>query len=251
MHQLRRQIGLAALLAPGEVDIPPPLRPTRRAALFQQPEVPGGQLLDTGQDRMRIGHIAPGHIGFERLRVEFAKSPYKETAVLTLQERIQARLDRMMAQNPSRIDLYKRYQEIIADYNKDKDDAEIQRVFDDLMTLHDSLDQEEQRYIREGFKTEKELAVFDLLSKDKTSITKGDIDKIKKVAQELMDSVEQRRQEMGDLRDRASSQAQMKAAIIDRMLEGMPDEFSSEDIEARAEVIYQYVETQIQSAAVH
>ena len=156
-----------------------------------------------------------------------------------------------MAQNPSRIDLYKRYQEIIADYNKDKDDAEIQRVFDDLMTLHDSLDQEEQRYIREGFKTEKELAVFDLLSKDKTSITKGDIDKIKKVAQELMDTVEQRRQEMGDLRDRASSQAQMKAAIIDRMLEGMPDEFSSEDIEARAEVIYQYVETQMQSVAVH
>ena len=170
---------------------------------------------------------------------------------LTLQERNQARLDRMMAQNPSRIDLYKRYQEIIADYNKDKDDAEIQRVFDDLMTLHDSLDQEEQRYIREGFKTEKELAVFDLLSKDKTSITKGDIDKIKKVAQELMDTVEQRRQEMGDLRDRASSQAQMKAAIIDRMLEGMPDEFSSEEIEARAEVIYQYVETQMQSAAVH
>ena len=144
-----------------------------------------------------------------------------------------------------------RYQEIIADYNKDKDDAEIQRVFDDLMTLHDSLDQEEQRYIREGFKTEKELAVFDLLSKDKTSITKGDIDKIKKVAQELMDTVEKRRQEMGDLRDRASSQAQMKAAIIDRLLEGMPDEFSSEDIEARAEVIYQYVETHMQSAAVH
>ena len=39
--------------------------------------------------------------------------------------------------------------------------------------------------------------------------------------------------------------------IIDRMQEGMPDEFSSEDIEARAEVIYQYVETQMQSAAVH
>jgi len=138
-------------------------------------------------------------IDFERLRLEFAKSPYKETAVLTLQERIQARLDRMMAQNPGRINLYKRYQEIIADYNKDKDDTEIQRVFDDLMKLHDSLDQEEQRYIREGFKTEKELAVFDLLSKDKTSITKSDIEKIKKVSQELMDTVEQRRQQMGRL----------------------------------------------------
>ncbi|MBN9406539.1 MAG: type I restriction endonuclease subunit R [Burkholderiales bacterium] len=190
-------------------------------------------------------------IDFERLRAEFAKSPYQEAAVLTLQERIEARLARMMAENPGRVDLYQRYQAIIADYNKDKDDAEIQRVFDALMKLHDTLDQEEQRYIREGFKTGKELAVFDLLSKDKASITKGDIDKIRKVAQALMETVEQRRYEFGDLRDRASSQARMKAAIIDRLLDGMPGEFSSEDIEARAEVIYQYVERQLHSAAVH
>ena len=190
-------------------------------------------------------------IDFERLRVEFAKSSFKETVVLTLQERIQARLDLMMAENPSRIDLYKRYQEIIAEYNKDKDDAEIQRVFEDLMKLHDSLDQEEQRYVREGFKSEKELAVFDLLSKDNASITKGDIQKIKKVAQDLMHTVETRRYQMGDLRDRAATQAQMKAAIIDRMLEGMPAEYSSEDIEVCADVIYQYVQKQMQSAIVH
>ena len=189
-------------------------------------------------------------IDFERLRAEFAKSPYKETAVLTLQERIEARLALMMKLNPSRIDLYKRYQEIIAEYNRDKDDAEIQRVFDDLIKLHDSLDQEEQRYVREGFNSEKELAVYDLLSKDKADITKGDIEKLKKVAQELMATVEQRRQEMGDLRDRASLQAQMKAAIIDRLLEGMPTDYSNEDIESRAEFIFQYVQ-QMDSALLH
>ncbi|MHB0926084.1 MAG: type I restriction endonuclease subunit R [Gallionellaceae bacterium] len=190
-------------------------------------------------------------IDFERLRVEFAKSPYKETAVLTLQERIQARLERMLMQNPTRIDLYQRYQEIIAEYNRDKDHAEIQRVFDDLINLHDSLDQEEQRYIREGFKNDKELAVYDLLSKDKASITKGDIAKIKKVVQELMATVEMRRKEMGNLRDRASAQAQMKTAIIDRLLEGMPDGYSSEDIDARAEVVYQYVQGHMHSVHVH
>lgn len=188
-------------------------------------------------------------IDFERLRAEFAKSPYKETAVLTLRERIEARLALMMKLNPGRIDLYKRYQEIIAEYNRDKDDAEIQRVFDDLIKLHDSLDQEEQRYVREGFNSEKELAVYDLLSKDKADITKGDIDKVKKVAQELMATVELRLHEMGDLRDRASVQAQMKAAIIDRLLEGMPDGYSSDDIEARAEIIFQYIQ-ETQSATV-
>lgn len=56
---------------------------------------------------------------------------------------------------------------------------------------------------------------------------------------------------MGDLRDRASAQAQMKVAIIDRLLNGMPDGYSSEDIESRAEVIYQYVQQQMHSAHVH
>ncbi|MGV0953031.1 MAG: type I restriction endonuclease subunit R [Fluviibacter sp.] len=185
-------------------------------------------------------------IDFERLRVEFAKSPYKETTLLTVQERVNARLELMMLVNPTRVDLYKRYQEIVAEYNQDKDDAEIQRVFDRLMKVHDELDQEEQRYIREGFKTEKELAVFDLLSKDKASITKSDIEKIKQVAQTLMAVVDQRIKQMGDLRDRASAQAMMKAAIIDRLLEGMPDEYSNEDIESRAAVIYQYIERQAQ-----
>ncbi len=48
---------------------------------------------------------------------------------------------------------------------KDKDDAEIQRVFEELFKTHDALNYEEKRYIREGFKDDKSLAVFDLLSK--------------------------------------------------------------------------------------
>ena len=82
-------------------------------------------------------------------------------------------------------------------------------------------------------------------------ITKNDIAKIKKVAQELMATVEKRLHEMGDLKDRASVQAQMKAAIIDRLLEGMPDDFSSDEIEARAEIIFQYVQQQMSSKAMH
>ena len=179
-------------------------------------------------------------IDFERLRLEFAKSPYKEAAVLSLQERIQARLDLMMRANPTRIDLYQRYQDIIAEYNRDKDDAEIQRVFDKLMKVHESLDEEERRYIREGFSSEKELTIFDLLSKDLA--TKADLVKIKKVAKELMATVEKRRSEMGDLKQRAAVQAQMMAAIIDGLAESLPDSFSNDEITARAAMVYQYVE---------
>lgn len=59
------------------------------------------------------------------------------------------------------------------------------------------------------------------------------------------------RHEVGDLRDRASAQAQIKVAIIDRLLEGMPDGYSSEDIDSRAEIVYQYVQDQMHSVHVH
>lgn len=190
-------------------------------------------------------------IDFERLRAEFAKSPYKEPAVLTLQERIEARLELMMRANPGRVNFYERYLRIISEFNRDKDDAEIQRVFEDLLRLHDSLDTEERRYLREGFTSEKELAVFDLLSKDKADIQKADIEKLKKVAKELMATIDLRRQEMGELRDRASAQARMKVTIIDHLLHGLPDDYSSEDIEARSDTVYQYVQAQVHSRAVH
>jgi type I restriction enzyme R subunit len=171
------------------------------------------------------------------LRVAFAKSPNKQPEVLTLQERIEARLELMMRENPGRVNFYERYLKIVSEFNRDKDDAEIQRVFDDLLRLHESLDSEERRYLREGFTSNKELAVFDLLSKDTADVKKVDIDKLKKVAKELMATIEERRQEMGELRDRASAQARMKAAIINHLLQGLPEDYSSDDIEARADTV--------------
>ncbi|MGZ4991862.1 MAG: type I restriction enzyme endonuclease domain-containing protein, partial [Methylobacter sp.] len=150
-----------------------------------------------------------------------------------------------------RIDLLKRYQDIIAEYNQDKDEAEIQRVFEELIKTHDALDDEAKRYIREGFKDDKALAVFDLLSKDKDAITKNDLGKIKKVAQELMEVLAEQQKIMGSLRDRASAQAKMKMAIIDQLLADMPDDYSEKDIEVRADEVYQYLQQQIQYSMLH
>lgn len=47
-----------------------------------------------------------------------------------------------IAINLERVDLYQRYSEIIATYNKNKDNAEIQRVFDELIAFNKSLQAE-------------------------------------------------------------------------------------------------------------
>lgn len=124
------------------------------------------------------------NIDFSRLRAEFEKTPFKNVVAMNLMEKIEERLAAMVAVNPTRVDLYERYQEIVKDYNKDKDTAEIQKVMDDLFSFNDGCSEEEKRYLREGLDNEAELAVFDLLQKE--SLTTKDRETIKTVAKELL-----------------------------------------------------------------
>ena len=149
----------------------------------------------------------------------------------------------MIAKNPVRVDFYQRYLDIVAEYNSDKDDAEIQRVFEELLRFHDALDTEEQRYVQEGLETEDHLAVFDLLSKNKLKLSKSDREKIKNVSIALLAMLESRKKEMSHLRDRASAQAKLKSAIINELFIGMPDEFTQNDIMTGAESVFQHVES--------
>lgn len=54
----------------------------------------------------------------------------------------------------------------------------------DLMDLANSMDTEQQRYVREGFTSDEELSLYDMLFSD--NLTKEDIKAIKKVAVDLL-----------------------------------------------------------------
>ena len=75
-------------------------------------------------------------------------------------------MNRMLDQNPMRIDFYERYQEIIEDYNNGKEYANIIELFNALMALFSDLSEEEKRAERELL-DEDELTVFDMLNRDK------------------------------------------------------------------------------------
>lgn len=79
-----------------------------------------------------------------------------------LEDIIQQKIDRLLFNNPDRIDYYERYQQIITDYNSEQDRATIEKPFMDLMDLANSLDKEEQRYVREGFESDEELSLYDM-----------------------------------------------------------------------------------------
>ncbi len=181
-------------------------------------------------------------IDFARLRAEFDKSPFKNVITLNLKEKIEERLAMMLARNPTRVDLYERYQEIVQEYNQDKDAAEIQKVMDKLFATWDSLDVEERRYIREGLDSEDELAVFDLLQKD--TLTKSNRDAIKKVAKELLDKLTSGKLQIDHWREKATAQAQVKAEIIKHRFANLPPgAYDADEINLKADAVFVHLYT--------
>lgn len=57
-------------------------------------------------------------IDFERLKEEFKKSERKNTTVQALKEAIEKRVEMMLKRNPSRKNLYERFQKIVDEYNE-------------------------------------------------------------------------------------------------------------------------------------
>lgn len=180
------------------------------------------------------------NIDFSRLRAEFEKTPFKNVVAMNLMEKIEERLAAMVARNPTRVDLYERYQEIVQEYNKDKDAAEIQKVMDDLFAFNDDCSEEEKRYLREGLDNEDQLAVFDLLQKE--SLTKGDREAIKKVARELLDKLTSGKLQIDHWREKATAQAQVKAEIIKHLFANLPaGAYDADEINLKAGAVFAHI----------
>lgn len=144
-------------------------------------------------------------------------------------------------------------QQIVAEYNRDKDAAEIQRVFEELARLNDELNIEDQRYIAEGFENEDQRAIYQLLCKEKTDVTPGDIKKIKTVAKELLEKLLGAKNQLQYLRDRAALQAQMKTEIFDYLFDQLPESaYGQDEILSRSQRVFEhFYRRQIDGQTVH
>ncbi len=181
-------------------------------------------------------------IDFERLRLEFAKSPAKHTAVQGLKDVIEKRLNILLMKNPLRTDFQAHYDKLVDEYNLEKDRLTIEKTFEALLKLVDELSAEERRAMEEGL-DEETLALFDLLSKPQLS--KGDTTKIKKVAAELLDTLKAERLRIENWREKESTRDAVKQKIYDFLYDdstGLPvDEYNEDEIKILAENIFRHV----------
>jgi type I restriction enzyme R subunit len=186
-------------------------------------------------------------INFDLLRREFARSHEKNLIMKDIQELLQERIAQMLAQNPSRINFYEKYQEIIHDYNDEQSRVTIEKTFEELMKLSDELTEEERRYVREGFENDEQLSLFDVLMKD--NLTKEDIRKLKKVSVELLEKIKQLLATMDHPFDKPETRSIIDNTIRDILWTELPDSYSDENITYYRTAVYNYVYQQYGSVA--
>ena len=179
-------------------------------------------------------------VDLEKLRDEFAKKVRrKATALQDIRQIVEQKLAEMLKRNPQRMDYYKRYQEIIADYNREKDRATIEETFTKLADLVGSLDKEQRRAAEEGL-DEEELAVFDLLKKDK--LKKTEREKVKQASRGLLASLREILAPLERWTEKEQTQAEVETFILDNLYIHLPSPpFTEEDKQEAAKMVYQHV----------
>jgi len=181
-------------------------------------------------------------IDFDRLRKEFERSPKKNSTVQNLRQAVEQRLQRLLQQNPLRTDFQQHYEQIVGEYNREKDRVTIEKTFEALFKLVQELDEEESRALREGL-DEESLAIFDLLRKP--DLKSSDVKRIKTVAADLLAQLKAEKLRIDHWRDKEATRDAVRVTIHDYLWTdktGLPvDAYTEDDVNERAEDVFRHV----------
>ncbi|MDH5785917.1 MAG: type I restriction endonuclease subunit R [Chromatiales bacterium] len=180
-------------------------------------------------------------IDFDRLRREFERVKNKKTTVQSLKTAIEKRLEMMMRENPLRTDFQERYEELVKEYNKEKDRLTIEKTFELLLNMVKELDEESHRAVTEGL-DEESLALYDLLKKD--TLKKREIDKVKEVVVTLLQKVKDEIATIDNWQDKESTRDTIRTDIHHFLYDdntGLPEGYDLDEIEQLSERVYRHI----------
>ena len=189
------------------------------------------EAIETTADGVTDKHVPYdiSKIDFDRLKREFEHSPGKNTTVQNLRHVVEQRLQRLLKQNPLRTNFQQHYEEIVTEYNREKDQVTIEQTFVALLKLVQELDEEDSRAVREGL-DEESLAIFDLLKKQ--NISASEIKRIKAVAVGLLKKLKMKKLRVDHWRDKEATRDAVRATIRNFLWSdktGLPVESYTED----------------------
>jgi type I restriction enzyme R subunit len=193
-----------------------------------------------GDDQASGLQVDLSQINMEKLRDEFAsKVKRKATAIEDIRQIVEEKLAQMLAQNPLRMNYEKKYQEIIAAYNQDKDRATIEDTFNRMMDVLASLDVEQQRAVAEGL-TEDQLALFDLVQRG--DLNKTERERIKQASRDLLAGVLAVIAPLDSWTEKEQTQAEVESFILDQVYLSLPEPpYTADDKAEVAQLVYRHI----------
>lgn len=175
-------------------------------------------------------------IDFAALRKRFKESKRQNTELEELKAAIRAQLDKLVRLNQTRADFLAKFEDLIESYNAGS--RNIEELFEELLRFSRSLNEEEQRHVRESL-TEEELTVFDLLTRPGPELSPAERDEVKKVARQLLQRLKTAL--TLDWRRRADARARVRLAIEDILDQGLPRAYAPELYKQKCSVVFEHV----------
>ncbi len=175
-------------------------------------------------------------INFEALAQRFKQSKHKNADLEVLKAAIRGQLEKMISLNRTRADFGEKFEALIESYNAGS--RSIEELFQELLELSNTLNDEQQRHVREHM-SEEELVIFDILTRPAPDLSTEERAEVKKVARELLGRLK------GLLvlnwRQKSTARSQLKLAIEDTLDSGLPRAYSPDLYRAKCSAVFEHV----------
>ena len=182
-------------------------------------------------------------LDFDLLEQYFLKIKNKNAAVQSLKDKVEKQLKQMVERNPMTVDYYKRYQEIIEEYNRGKDEVVIKETFRKLIELVNSYSEEEADTRREGL-TDEQKAIFDILRYGK-KLEKKEKNEIKKISIELLEALKKDKLKVEQWSDKSVTAAAVFNTVSKTLFETLPyPAYQTDDIDLKTNLVYEHLKHQ-------
>ncbi|ALA57891.1 type I restriction endonuclease subunit R [Nitrospira moscoviensis] len=175
-------------------------------------------------------------IDFEALSKRFGKSKTKNTDLEQLKGAIRAQLDKLVRLNRTRADYLAKFEELIESYNAGS--RNIEELFKELLALSRSLNEEQERHVREHL-SEEELVIFDILTRPAPELSVQERAELKKVAKDLLEKLKQLL--VLNWRQTVAARSRVKLAIEDLLDQGLPRAYTPDLYKQKCSAVFEHV----------
>ena len=200
-----------------------------------------GTLLDESITGLAIRQQGPpaldlSKINFEALAQRFKQAKHKNTDLEVLKAAIRAQLEKMIRLNRTRTDFAEKFESLIESYNTGS--RSIEELFEELVRLSNSLNEEQERHVRENM-SEEELVIFDILTRPAPELSTEERAEVKKAARELLSRLKALL--VLNWRQKSTARSQLKLTIEDTLDTGLPRAYTPELYQQKCSAVFEHV----------